>query len=115
MPQPHASTGAAGSHTPHNGSHTPARPASRAGASSLQGSRISEGGDTEGQDESSWEAGGLSAGPTGLDSEFDSFKGSVSSKALGSIPEDLLSAQPSGGPRIQEAALQLTAGRATAS
>jgi hypothetical protein len=40
--------------------------------------------------------GSLSAGPSGLDDAFSSFKSRVSSKALGSIAEDTLSAQPSG-------------------
>lgn len=39
--------------------------------------------------------GSLSAGPSGLDDAFSSFKSRVSSKALGSIAEDALSAQPS--------------------
>lgn len=60
-------------------------------------------------DEDSWDmsggAGMLSAGPSGLDDAFSSFKSRVSSKALGSIAEDALSAQPSGVPPARPVAL----------
>jgi hypothetical protein len=97
-PSVHPSAG--NSHTPRApGSHTPARPGSHA-ASSKGGSHLGPPSELANADEGSWDGpggpGSLSAGPSGFDDAFSSFKSRASSRTLGAIQEDLLSAQPSG-------------------
>lgn len=87
---------AAASHTPRAGSshhsHTPSVAASTSVAGGPLG--LSDSHDDMWPDAAS--SGAILPGPSDLDSNFNSFKSRVSSKALGSIPEDALSAQPSG-------------------